>query len=185
VSRIPFDQQIRNFQSTLDQITDNLGAVDAADAIARCIFFVGMGSNDYLNNYLMPNYPTRNQYNAQQFADLLVQQYTRQLRTLYNLGARKFVLAGLGRMGCIPSILAQSTVGSCSEEVNQLVLPFNANVKTMMNNLNANLPGARFIYIDVAHLFEDIVANSGTYGYVYDCDPYDACANIMLAWSVG
>ena len=67
-------------------------------------------------------------------------------------------------MGCIPSILAQSTVGSCSEEVNQLVLPFNANVKTMMNSLNANLPGATFIYIDIAHLFEDIVANSKTYG---------------------
>ncbi|XWS24741.1 hypothetical protein CRYUN_Cryun27aG0009800 [Craigia yunnanensis] len=165
VGRIPFDQQIRNFQSTLDQITDNLGAVDAAQALARCIFFVGMGSNDYLNNYLMPNYPTRNQYNGQQYADLLVQQYTRQLKTLYNLGARKFVLAGLGRMGCIPSILAQSTVGSCSEEVNQLVLPFNANVKTMMNSLNANLPGGRFIYIDIAHLFEDIIANSKTYGF--------------------
>ncbi|XVF63369.1 hypothetical protein PTKIN_Ptkin09bG0082300 [Pterospermum kingtungense] len=267
VGRIPFDQQIQNFQNTLDQITDNLGAVDAAQALARCIFFVGMGSNDYLNNYLMPNYPTRNQYNAQQYADLLVQQYTRQLKTLYNLGARKFVLAGLGRMpnprnskvkraylrvlgwvtswevtqdacdgsggtlgpgpdelgsgcykwyqsdlathnedvvsfkwviiipqvsveeslkelivlpissrsrrarvgvlqmGCIPSILAQSTVGGCSQDVNQLVLPFNANVKTMINSLNANLPGAGFIYIDIANLFEDIITNSKTYGF--------------------
>ncbi|KAK8580087.1 hypothetical protein V6N13_143220 [Hibiscus sabdariffa] len=166
VGRIPFDQQIKNFQTTLDQITDNLGALDAAESLAKCIFFVGMGSNDYLNNYLMPNYPTRDQYDGQQYADLLVQKYTQQLRTLYNLGARKFVLAGLGRMGCIPSILAQSsTVGGCSEEVNQLVLPFNANVKTMMNNLNAELPGARFIYVDIARLFEDIVANAGTYGF--------------------
>ncbi|OMP11728.1 Lipase, GDSL [Corchorus olitorius] len=164
VGRIPFDQQIRNFQSTLDQITDNLGAIDAAQALAKCIFFVGMGSNDYLNNYLMPNYQTKNQYNAQQYADLLVQQYTRQLRTLYNLGARKFVIAGLGRMGCIPSILAQSTQGICSEEVNQLVLPFNTNVKAMLNSLNSNLPGARFIYIDIAHLFEDLITNSRTYG---------------------
>lgn len=79
VGRIPFDQQIRNFQNTLDQITDNLGANDVAKALANCIFFVGMGSNDYLNNYLMPNYPTRNQYNGVQFANLLVQQYTQQL----------------------------------------------------------------------------------------------------------
>ncbi|KAL4334570.1 hypothetical protein GQ457_07G021770 [Hibiscus cannabinus] len=165
VGRIPFDQQIKNFQTTLDQITDNLGALDAAEALAKCIFFVGMGSNDYLNNYLMPNYPTRNQYNGQQYADLLVQKYNQQLRTLYNLGARKFVLAGLGRMGCIPSILAQSNAGRCSEEVNRLVLPFNANVKTMMNSLNANLPGARFIYIDIARLFEDIVGNAKTYGF--------------------
>ncbi|KAL4279082.1 hypothetical protein GQ457_03G031210 [Hibiscus cannabinus] len=166
VGRIPFDQQIKNFQTTLDQITDNLGALDAAESLAKCIFFVGMGSNDYLNNYLMPNYPTRDQYDGQQYADLLVQKYTQQLRTLYNLGARKFVLAGLGRMGCIPSILAQSsTAVGCSEEVNQLVLPFNANVKTMMNSLNAELPGARFIYVDIGRLFEDIVANAGTYGF--------------------
>ncbi|CAL8107248.1 unnamed protein product [Prunus armeniaca] len=71
VGRIPFGEQISNFQSTLDQITDNLGADDVARAIANCIFFVGMGNNDYLNNYLMPNYPKRTQFTAPQFADLL------------------------------------------------------------------------------------------------------------------
>lgn len=68
-------------------------------------------------------------------------------------------------MGCIPSILAQNPAGRCSEEVNQLVMPFNNNVKAMINNLNVNLPGARFIYIDVARLFEDIVGNAGSYGF--------------------
>lgn len=67
-------------------------------------------------------------------------------------------------MGCIPSILAQNPEGLCSEEVNQLVLPFNENVKTMMNNFNANLPGARLIYIDVARMFRDILTNSAAYG---------------------
>ncbi|XP_015886209.2 GDSL esterase/lipase At1g71691 [Ziziphus jujuba] len=165
VGRIPFDEQINNFQTTLDQITDNLGANDVASALSKCIFFVGMGSNDYLNNYLMPNYPTRNQFNGPQYADLLVQKYTQQLTKLYNLGARKVVLAGLGIMGCIPSILAQSPTGSCSEEVNQLVQPFNANVKTMINNLNTNLPGARFTYIDVARMFQDILTNHRAYGF--------------------
>ncbi|KAM6544073.1 hypothetical protein CsatB_008520 [Cannabis sativa] len=165
VGRIPFNQQIRNFEITLDQITNNLGAVDVAQSLASCIFFVGMGSNDYLNNYLMPNYPTRNQYNAQQFADLLVQQYSQQLTRLYNLGARKVVIVGLGLMGCIPSILAQSPSGSCSTEVNQLVMPFNANVKIMINNLNTNLPGSKFIYVDTAHMFQDLLANSTSYGF--------------------
>lgn len=79
MGRIPFNEQIRNFENTLNQITANLGADEAAASIGKCIFFVGMGSNDYLNNYLMPNYPTRNQYNAQQYASLLTQTYTQQL----------------------------------------------------------------------------------------------------------
>ncbi|KAI3460702.1 hypothetical protein Pfo_017365 [Paulownia fortunei] len=165
VSRIPFNQQIKNFENTLDQITDNLGAPDVAQALAKCIFFVGMGSNDYLNNYLMPNYDTKNEYNAQQYADLLAQQYSQQLTRLYNLGARKFVIAGLGLMGCIPSILAQSSNGICSEEVNQLVLPFNTNTKAMINNLSSNLPGARFSYIDIRNMFRDLLSNAGSYGF--------------------
>lgn len=87
VGRIPFNQQIQNFEATLDQITRNLRAPDVAQALSRSIFFVGMGSNDYLNNYLMPNYNTKNQYNPQQFADLLAQQYAQQLtvRILQNI----------------------------------------------------------------------------------------------------
>ncbi|KAG6751038.1 hypothetical protein POTOM_045555 [Populus tomentosa] len=166
VGRIPFDEQIRNFQNTLDQITDTLGADDVARQVGRSLFFVGMGSNDYLNNYLMPNYPTRNRYNGRQFADLLTQEYSRKLTKLYNLGARKFVIAGLGVMGCIPSILAQSPAGNCSDSVNKLVQPFNENVKAMLKNFNANqLPGAKFIFIDVARMFREILTNSPANGF--------------------
>ncbi|KAK9167764.1 hypothetical protein Scep_002955 [Stephania cephalantha] len=164
VGRIPFNQQIRNFESTLDQITGNLGADDVAQAIARCLFFIGLGSNDYLNNYLMPNYATRNQYNGVQFANLLIQEYTRQVTTLYNLGARKFIISGVGLMGCIPNFLARSPNSACSEDVNQLLLPFNANIKSMMNSLSTTLPNSKFIYIDIYRMFQDILANPGAYG---------------------
>ncbi|KAG9133737.1 hypothetical protein Leryth_018436 [Lithospermum erythrorhizon] len=165
VGRIPFNRQISNFEATLDQITANLGAPDVAQSLAQCVFFVGMGSNDYLNNYLMPNYNTKNQYNPQQFADLLAQQYTQQLTRLYNLGARRFVIGGIGLMGCIPSILAQNEAGSCSEDVNQLVLPFTINSRKMISSLSANLPGSKFAYIDIRNLFQDLLSNYRNYGF--------------------
>ncbi|KAJ6805574.1 GDSL esterase/lipase-like [Iris pallida] len=165
VGRIPFNQQIKNFESTLDQITGNLGADAVANAISHCIFFVGMGSNDYLNNYLMPNYNTRNEYNAEQYSDLLVQQYTSQLTSLYNLGARRFAISGVGSMACIPSILAQSATSRCNPEVDNLVIPFNSKVRAMVDSLNTNLPGARFIYIDIYHMILDILKNPKSYGF--------------------
>ncbi|KAH6775140.1 GDSL-like Lipase/Acylhydrolase superfamily protein [Perilla frutescens var. hirtella] len=167
VSRIPFNQQIKNFESNLDQITGRLGALDVAQELSRCIFFIGMGSNDYLNNYLMPNYDTKNHYNGQQYADLLVKQYSQQLTRLYNLGARRFVIAGLGLMGCIPSILAQGRInGGCSDDVNNLIVPFNTNTKAMINDLSTNLPGVRFSYIDIHSMFQDLLANSRSYGFL-------------------
>ncbi|XP_058722058.1 GDSL esterase/lipase At1g71691 [Vicia villosa] len=165
VGRIPFDEQLRNFEDTLNQIRGNIGPVNLATQLARCIFFVGMGSNDYLNNYLMPNYNTRNQFNGQQYANLLVQTYNNQLNRLYRLGARRFVIAGLGLLGCTPSILSQSLSGSCSQEVNLLVQPFNENVKTMLGNLNNNLPDSKFIFIDSTRMFQEILSNARSYGF--------------------
>lgn len=82
--RIPFNQQIQNFESTVTQIAAASGASSsaAADMVARSIVFVGMGSNDYLNNYLAPNYDTRRHYSSQQFADLLVGQFASQLTVI-------------------------------------------------------------------------------------------------------
>ena len=80
VGRIPFNQQIKNFEQTLDQLSRKLGgAPRLAPTLARSIFYVGMGSNDYLNNYLAPNYDTRRRYDPRQFADLLVGQFASQL----------------------------------------------------------------------------------------------------------
>lgn len=61
---------------------DILGDEDsAASYLSKCIYSIGVGSNDYLNNYFMPNYyPTSRQYSPQQYADVLLQEYTEQLR---------------------------------------------------------------------------------------------------------
>lgn len=89
------------------------------------------------------------------------------MQRLYRAGARKFVIAGVGSMGCIPTVLAQSVAGRCSPEVDSLVLPFNANVRVMLDGLNSNLPGARFTYLDNFRIFKAILTNPaafGTYG---------------------
>uniref|UniRef100_R7W8Q5 GDSL esterase/lipase n=1 Tax=Aegilops tauschii TaxID=37682 RepID=R7W8Q5_AEGTA len=162
VGRIPFNQQIKNFQTTLNQIKGKLGAGKLASSLGRSIFYVGMGSNDYLNNYLMPNYNTRNEYNGDQYSTLLVQHYTKQLTSLYNLGARRFVIAGVGSMACIPNMRARNPTNMCSPDVDELIAPFNSKVKGMVDSLNANLPRAKLIYIDNFEMISEC-PNRNTY----------------------
>lgn len=53
----------------------------AAMHLSKCIYSVGMGSNDYLNNYFMPDfYSTSNEYTPKQYAQVLVSQYTEELK---------------------------------------------------------------------------------------------------------
>lgn len=44
-----------------------------------------MGSNDYINNYFMPKeYLTSRLYTPDEYADVLIRQYSRQLEVAYN-----------------------------------------------------------------------------------------------------
>ncbi|KAK6797235.1 hypothetical protein RDI58_004937 [Solanum bulbocastanum] len=45
--------------------------------LSKCIYIVGMGNNDYINNYLLPQlYSSSHMYNPEQFASILIQQYS-------------------------------------------------------------------------------------------------------------
>uniref|UniRef100_A0A0E0I6J2 Uncharacterized protein n=1 Tax=Oryza nivara TaxID=4536 RepID=A0A0E0I6J2_ORYNI len=167
VGRIPFNQQIDNFEATVEQIAGAVGGKEAAASmVARSILFVGLGSNDYLNNYLMPNYNTRRRYTPRQFADLLADRYAAQLTRLYKAGARKFVVAGVGSMGCIPNVLAQSVESRCSPEVDALVVPFNANVRAMLGRLDGGgLPGASLVFLDNYGVFKAILGDPAAHGF--------------------
>ncbi|RZS05324.1 hypothetical protein BHM03_00035819 [Ensete ventricosum] len=47
------DDQIANFNITLQQLNSQLGD-DTGSFLAESLFFLNMGSNDYVNNYLLP-----------------------------------------------------------------------------------------------------------------------------------
>ncbi|KAG2587622.1 GDSL esterase/lipase At1g33811-like [Panicum virgatum] len=119
----PLSEQVEHFRAAVGAMGNASAfrgnATRLAEHLGRCIFFVGMGSNDYLNNYFMPGYyDTAQRYGPRDYAALLLQGYAAQLAALYGLGARKFVVAGVGQIGCIPYELArmnsdnQPSVGS-------------------------------------------------------------------------
>jgi len=51
-----------------------------ANHLSKCIYFAGLGSNDYLNNYFMPNmYSSSYYYSPKTYASTLLEDYSRQL----------------------------------------------------------------------------------------------------------
>lgn len=83
--RITFSGQVQNYKNTVSQVVDILGDENsAADYLRRCIYSVGLGSNDYLNNYFMPQfYSTSRQYTPEQYADDLISRYFDQLNVSF------------------------------------------------------------------------------------------------------
>lgn len=167
-ARIDFTAQVNNYKNTVAQVVDILGDEDsAADYLSKCIYSIGVGSNDYLNNYFMPQYyTTSRQYSPEQYADVLLQQYTEQLRALYNYGARKFALIGVGQIGCSPNALAQNSPdgSTCVSRINNANQIFNNKVRSLVQEFNGNTPDARFTYINAYGIFQDMINNPSAFG---------------------
>ncbi|KAG5058175.1 hypothetical protein JHK82_013142 [Glycine max] len=165
--RISFSGQVQNYQSTVSQVVNLLGNEDsAANYLSKCIYSIGLGSNDYLNNYFMPQfYSSSRQYSPDEYADVLIQAYTEQLKTLYNYGARKMVLFGIGQIGCSPNELAQNSPDgkTCVEKINSANQIFNNKLKGLTDQFNNQLPDARVIYVNSYGIFQDIISNPSAY----------------------
>ncbi|XP_078170104.1 GDSL esterase/lipase At1g71250-like [Carex rostrata] len=167
--RYSLNQQVLNFESNLDSIRAVLGTGRSYDQfLARSIAVMVFGSNDYINNYLLPSlYNSGYTYTPEQFANLLLNHYTRQILALYSVGLRKFLLAGVGPLGCIPNQRASGAAprDRCVDQVNGMVRFFNEGLRSLVQQLNTDHPGAIFVYGNTYAAVGDILNNPATYGF--------------------
>uniref|UniRef100_M4EH78 GDSL esterase/lipase n=1 Tax=Brassica campestris TaxID=3711 RepID=M4EH78_BRACM len=129
------------------------------------MYFIGLGSNDYVNNFLQPFMADGQQYTHDEFVELLTSTLDNQLTTIYKLGARKVIFHGLGPLGCIPSQRVKSKTGMCLKRVNEWVMEFNTRTKKLLEDLNKRLPGAKFAFADTYPAVLDLIDNPTRYGF--------------------
>jgi len=170
VNRIGMDLQVDYFNATRRQLDELLGGDRAKEFLRKkAIFSVTVGSNDFLNNYLMPvlSTGTRISESPDSFINDLIFHLRDQLTRLYSLDARKFVVANVGPLGCIPYQKTINRVGEdeCVKLPNQLAAQYNGRLRELLIELNGNLPGARFCLANVYDLVMELITNYPNYGF--------------------
>ncbi|KAI9160070.1 hypothetical protein LWI28_004844 [Acer negundo] len=165
IQRLSFDDQINLFKKTKETIKAKIGDEAANKLCNESMYFVGIGSNDYVNNYLQPFLADGQQYTHDEFVELMISTLDQQLLRLYELGARKMIFHGLGPLGCIPSQRVKSKRGECLKRVNQWVVEFNSKVKKLIISLNGRLPSAKFMFADTYQDVYDLIEKPEVYGF--------------------
>ncbi|KAI9100238.1 hypothetical protein K1719_024456 [Acacia pycnantha] len=165
IQRMSFDDQIKNFNKTKQIMKAKVGQEAANKLCNEALYFIGIGSNDYVNNYLQPFLADGQQYTHDEFVELLISTLDPQLSRLYELGARKIVFHGLGPLGCIPSQRVKSRKGECLKRVNEWVTEFNTRVQNLLHTLNRRLPNAKLAFADTYPVVLDLINNPTTYGF--------------------
>ncbi|XP_051140882.1 GDSL esterase/lipase At5g37690 [Andrographis paniculata] len=165
IERLTFDDQINNFAKTKVWMKNKIGEEEANKLCNEALYFVGIGSNDYVNNFLQPFLADGQQYTHDEFLELLTSTLAEQLMRLYQLGARKTVFHGLGPLGCIPSQRAKSSRGECLKQVNLWVQQFNSKVQKLISTLNAHLPSSQLVFADTYGAVLHLIQNPMSYGF--------------------
>ncbi|KAM4123987.1 hypothetical protein ACB094_01G198500 [Castanea mollissima] len=175
IQRLSFDDQIKYFEKTKETMKNKIGEVAANKLCNEAMYLIGIGSNDYVNNFLQPFLPDGQQYTPDEFKDLLISTLDKQLSRLYQLGARKIVFHGLGPLGCIPSQRVKSKNGECLKRVNQWILDFNSSVQKLLASLSQRLPNAKLIFADTYPAVLDLIDNPSKYGFMVS---NTSCCNV-------
>ncbi|KAE8126178.1 hypothetical protein FH972_020922 [Carpinus fangiana] len=166
--RFSLRQQVQNFETTLNQLKSQMDEKELSQYLGRALAVMILGSNDYINNYLLPRfYTTSSNYNPIDYADLLIGRYTSHILALQSFGLRKFLLAGVGPLGCIPNQLASGAApaGKCVSFVNDIVGLFNTRLRSLVDQLTRSHSGSIFVYGNTYEVFTDILNNPDSFGF--------------------
>ncbi|KAL1223910.1 GDSL esterase/lipase [Cardamine amara subsp. amara] len=171
VNRLGMDIQVDYFSITRKQFDKLLGEDMAREYIQkRSMFSIVIGSNDFLNNYLVPFVAAQARLTQTPdiFVEDMINHLRNQLKRLYELDARKFVAGNVAPIGCIPyqKSINQLKDKQCVDLANKLALQYNARLKDLlMVELKDSLKDTHFVYANVYDLFMDLIVNFKDYGF--------------------
>uniref|UniRef100_A0A803M570 acetyl-CoA carboxytransferase n=1 Tax=Chenopodium quinoa TaxID=63459 RepID=A0A803M570_CHEQI len=168
---ISLNEQITNFEAvTLPKLEIQLGC-QRTEILPDYLFLLGAGNNDYLLNYFLLGQLTQT---PQAFAAKLISAYSAQLKRLYNLGARNFLLLSVYPLGCSPVV---SKGQGCLPGPNAVITIFYDQLISMVNQVKPQLPGSNFIVINSVKIITDIINNANSTGFSNVSGP---CCEVSL-----
>ncbi|KAI3468597.1 hypothetical protein Pfo_025260 [Paulownia fortunei] len=176
---ISLTQQIQQVMDTFQQFILSMGEDAAYDLISNSIFYISIGSNDYIHYYLRNVSNVQSLYLPWSFNQFLAQTMKQEIQNLYNANVRNVVVMGLAPLGCAPYYLwlYQSKNGQCIEMINDMILEFNFAMRFMVEELNQELLEANIVFCDAFEGSMDIIKNHNRYGFNVTTD---ACCGLGM-----
>lgn len=89
------------------------------------------------------------------------------VQKLYEIGGRRFLVCGVGPIGCIPFQQAANyglNGSACSDAPNQMATKYNEKLKPLLTQLKRDLPGSNFAYGEAYYFGLNIILNPSPYG---------------------
>ncbi|KAF3788769.1 GDSL esterase/lipase [Nymphaea thermarum] len=146
--------------TTVPELRALLNKTQLSLHLKRSIFAFIAGGNDCVELCQRPIGEEECEDNLQ----LVMGNYTLQIKKLYGLGARKFVLFGATPLGCNPAYLPGNNY-TCREDLNFGAQSFNKLLRSLVDTLKQDMPAANFLHVNAYKILYDIYRNPAPEGF--------------------
>ncbi|KAM5556727.1 GDSL esterase/lipase [Rosa sericea] len=167
--------QLEYFDEAVGRIKASVGEKNGSDIVENALFVISVGTNDLMVNvYEFPLTERKTQFTStDQYSDFLLQILGSFIQALYSKGARRFMVAGLPPIGCLPLQLTFSGIINlrpqrlCVTQQNIDSQTYNSKLQALLSSLQTTLlPTSRLVYFDIYNPMMDMFNNPDKYGFV-------------------
>ncbi|KAI4306102.1 hypothetical protein L6164_029410 [Bauhinia variegata] len=159
---IPLTKQVNYYSQVHEEMAGRVGPQALETHLSRSIFAVVIGSNDLFGYF--DSTQLRSKYTPQQYLDFMSASLKVQLKRLYDYGARKFEIAGVGAIGCCPAYRVKNKT-ECNTEANYWTVKYNDALKSMLEQLKSENPPLIYSYFDTYAAISDLINNPTSHGF--------------------
>ncbi|KAL6848533.1 hypothetical protein ACP4OV_021827 [Aristida adscensionis] len=160
---ISMSKQIEYFSDLKDQMATRLSADRVSALLSKSIFLISAGANDAFDFFSQNRSPDSTA--LQQFSEALISTYDSHVKTLYNLGARKFAVINVPLIGCCPYWRSQNPTGECIETLNQLAKSLNDGISNLFSSLSSEMKGMKYSIASSYELVSSLIENPQAAGF--------------------
>ncbi|KAL6999269.1 hypothetical protein U1Q18_000431, partial [Sarracenia purpurea var. burkii] len=162
---IPLSKQVDYYSTVYENLVQQLGSGGAQDHVSKSLFVVVIGSNDILGYFKSGSDLPKNT-TPQEYVDLMLLTLKQVLKRMHELGGRKYVVAGLGAIGCCPSQRNQNkTSEECNEDANHWSLNYNQRLQLMLKGLKTELNDFDYSQVDTYAAFSRFIQTPAAFGF--------------------
>ncbi|MCL7027819.1 hypothetical protein MKW94_016912 [Papaver nudicaule] len=167
LSVIPLSEELDYFKEYLKKLTSFLGKHNAVKRARESLYFISIGTNDFIENYFTIPTGRSSQFTVDEYENFLLGIARSFLIELHHLGARKISLAGLPPCGNLPITRTLNHIFKKPSlvELNKASKNFNAKLQKLMASLSKELKGVKLVYADIYHPLLHIIQNPDLYGF--------------------
>ncbi|CDP05729.1 unnamed protein product [Coffea canephora] len=158
-------QQVDYFTALHDRLVKQLGPAAAQQRLSKSLFLVVIGSNDAFAYFESLNNRKVMKVTPDQYVDQMISILQGLLKQIHSLGARKFVVVGLGSLGCCPGQRHDTGNEQCNQDINALAIKYNQGLASMLAGLKSVLNDFSYSLFDTYTVLLDIIDNAATYGF--------------------